>query len=1280
MQENPQDLLAALPILRVRLTADGPNKQLVIRSFNIDGSIDTVYNRSIVVAHAARLLHGFDYFSLRLRWRDPNEPLGIGFLETEAAIEIEADQPVVLLESSWVAGTKGTVAVHSSAAVYAEALQLHGLDIEAPAFRTAGIVDVHHAYLAVRDLALPHPFRATQDIAIEHGAGDFLIGDNAQAQGLLAIQFQSQDTLKQTFKALGSLHLSLAPTVTVPWVLLHHQEAERDLTLESPTPIKIGSKDKEVTLEAKTGYLKIKSGGSMLVIDPATQKEHAVGVRQSIQWHQLHMDCATLNVFGEKLDNVSSKIQVKQDALWDVVSSEHRLLLHTKTATIGGNRLHRLPVYGDSGMYQDIWEGSSQTILSHPAEVHIHGTLNSQGTTKVLGSQLYTANFQGNDIPQVINPEIFTSIIHDRSHDHPVAIENHGTYETVRCNISFVQAVCNLHAPLNGTAQELIVTGILSSSAMTIRMQDGQLGIQHSNQRSPAMRPFKRAVSFLDYASANSNLYEITPGGDTVYKSVFPPRALRPALDPIIVMNPNGTLSPATPGIPRFFTLEQEEQILVSLLMNELCRGSLRADVYEPEQMLSILKHRAAYQMLEENGNDANGNQALAFAGVGAVVGTAVKASMLASATTTAVAAGATTTGATIAATAGATLATVTVPTLSLVQTIIAGGLTGFSMSITQSLVMREKKMGKKALQGLFVGAVSAGVNLKLGKAAKTFGGRTLKAAIPAVADTAFNGGALFEKMLVSMASNEAAHTLAPIDNVNLVDLNRVEVVQVSLRTAEHAVVAAVTASAFNASPDFIMNIAIAAVGGMITPIAEAVGERLGEQVVTHQQKVRQAAMFKRELVRASENASQILAAQGIHIPAETIKTNLQQHPALHGTPEEVQARLIRRGRIEEGDSIQTGAAASLARGVAKVLGATLDLLIPAAHASEFTQEEYNQLDRQPEVSYAPTELAASHKPLLWQAPRARTNRAAGNLSLIEEQDQLLRQAEFTGALMTAGFLYQVGVQVVHGMGGMARFARDAYLSSDEDLRLFAPEAHQAARDRLTNRFRAVGHAVVHYEDTAQHMMQAMQASFASYQRSYEHREYFTAGRHLNDASAPALGLIPIGGTVVSALRFTKQLGVKAVRSSGGAITKLYDSRRNLPIKALEIESAALKFKPGQDLVHYQKHRERFFRAFGDYSYNLKNYVEDANFVVKNGTYVPELNAYVKIAGGRGDAKVVFVGLDRVTPEITTFHLKKVSRLELSVPSLGFTTKKPIDLIGPNPELGWNYPYRKPTP
>lgn len=48
------------------------------------------------------------------------------------------------------------------------------------------------------------------------------------------------------------------------------------------------------------------------------------------------------------------------------------------------------------------------------------------------------------------------------------------------------------------------------------------------------------------------------------------------------------------------------------------------------------------------------------------------------------------------------------------------------------------------------------------------------------------------------------------------------------------------------------------------------------------------------------------------------------------------------------------------------------------------------------------------------------------------------------------------------------------------------------------------------------------------------------------------------------------------------------------------------------------------------------------------------MNGYVKFVGGEGSAKYAFVGLDRATGEITTFHLKTVSELIKKAPSLGF--------------------------
>lgn len=76
----------------------------------------------------------------------------------------------------------------------------------------------------------------------------------------------------------------------------------------------------------------------------------------------------------------------------------------------------------------------------------------------------------------------------------------------------------------------------------------------------------------------------------------------------------------------------------------------------------------------------------------------------------------------------------------------------------------------------------------------------------------------------------------------------------------------------------------------------------------------------------------------------------------------------------------------------------------------------------------------------------------------------------------------------------------------------------------------------------------------------------------------------------------------------------------------------------------------------GKNQYNLKNYLEDANHVIRNG-YVPELNGYVKLIGGKGSTKYGFVGLDRNIGKITTFHIKTAKELSKKAPSLGIGIK-----------------------
>lgn len=68
-------------------------------------------------------------------------------------------------------------------------------------------------------------------------------------------------------------------------------------------------------------------------------------------------------------------------------------------------------------------------------------------------------------------------------------------------------------------------------------------------------------------------------------------------------------------------------------------------------------------------------------------------------------------------------------------------------------------------------------------------------------------------------------------------------------------------------------------------------------------------------------------------------------------------------------------------------------------------------------------------------------------------------------------------------------------------------------------------------------------------------------------------------------------------------------------------------------------------------SYNLKNYVTDANYVIQNGVYVPELNGYIKLIGGSGSAKFGFVGLNKSTGNITTFHIKTAKELSKKLPN-----------------------------
>jgi RHS repeat-associated protein len=87
--------------------------------------------------------------------------------------------------------------------------------------------------------------------------------------------------------------------------------------------------------------------------------------------------------------------------------------------------------------------------------------------------------------------------------------------------------------------------------------------------------------------------------------------------------------------------------------------------------------------------------------------------------------------------------------------------------------------------------------------------------------------------------------------------------------------------------------------------------------------------------------------------------------------------------------------------------------------------------------------------------------------------------------------------------------------------------------------------------------------------------------------------------------------------------------------------------------AHFEKHGAAIGKALGKESYSAAEYAADANYVIRNGQYVQELNGYVRFLGAEGRGNYAFVGVDRARQTITTFHVKSVSELAREAPSLG---------------------------
>ena len=99
-------------------------------------------------------------------------------------------------------------------------------------------------------------------------------------------------------------------------------------------------------------------------------------------------------------------------------------------------------------------------------------------------------------------------------------------------------------------------------------------------------------------------------------------------------------------------------------------------------------------------------------------------------------------------------------------------------------------------------------------------------------------------------------------------------------------------------------------------------------------------------------------------------------------------------------------------------------------------------------------------------------------------------------------------------------------------------------------------------------------------------------------------------------------------------------------LTAKKVSKKTLLFGGDEAAEHFAKHASGIMDVAGIKSYNLKNYISDANWIIQNGTYSSTLNGYYNFIGnGKKGALFGFVGLERGGNRITTFHVKSAKQL-----------------------------------
>ncbi len=121
-----------------------------------------------------------------------------------------------------------------------------------------------------------------------------------------------------------------------------------------------------------------------------------------------------------------------------------------------------------------------------------------------------------------------------------------------------------------------------------------------------------------------------------------------------------------------------------------------------------------------------------------------------------------------------------------------------------------------------------------------------------------------------------------------------------------------------------------------------------------------------------------------------------------------------------------------------------------------------------------------------------------------------------------------------------------------------------------------------------------------------------------------------------------------------GAVIPAADVLRSAKVldSAVRVGGRVVSFTPAEAVLHFNKHAHKFKALFGRVTYDLADYLVDANRLMKSGRYVEEVNGYVQPIKGAIPAQVEFLGLDATKLRITTFHPKDLADFYERVPRL----------------------------